>query len=399
MGPSCSLEVYARFKRSLFVLESDQWQCNWYLPLTSTSLRIPIAVMLNVLEADRSFVADIEAKIQDLERSISALRIAKMSVQERLNAYKYPVLTLPNEIISEIFFHFLPAYPLFPPLTGLLSPTLLTQICREWREIALATPTLWSAIPISCSNSPQDFERHDIWLSRSNFCPLSIEIVEGRYVNCRPENLVAVIAQCARWEQLKIRLWAHSSLPTIEGPMSLLRHLDLVLKDHLRTANVIVCSVAPMLRSVILNDLAASKVILPWAQLTSLTLRTVYPRQCAPLLKQTPNLVHCELGLLLDDHDMDGAEIQLPCLESLTLKNKYQSMTDYLYAFFVPALRSLQVTERFLGTNPIEALTLFISKSGCQLQELSIMGEISVIKDLLEYRRAFPSIPKLSLNG
>ncbi|KAJ7917683.1 hypothetical protein B0H13DRAFT_319864 [Mycena leptocephala] len=255
-----------------------------------------------------------------------------MQAQERLDSYKYPVLTLPNEIISEIFFHFLPAYPLFPPLTGILSPTLLTQICREWREIALAIPTLWSAIPISCSDSPQDFERHDIWLSRSNFCPLSIEIVEGRYVNCRPENLAAVIAQRARWEQLKIHLWAHSSLPTIEGPMPLLRHLDLVLKDHFSTANVIVCSEAPMLRSVILNDLAASKVILPWAQLTSLTLTTVYPRECAPLLKETPNLVHCELGLVLnDDDDMSSAEIQLPCLESLTLKYKYQSMTDYLH--------------------------------------------------------------------
>jgi hypothetical protein len=180
--------------------------------------------------------------------------------------------------------------------------------------------------------------------------------------------------------------------------MPLLRHLDVDLQDDLDI--VIVCSEAPMLRTVILNDLAALKVTLPWAQLTSLTLKTVYPRECAPLLKQTPNLVHCELDLVLDGHGVDGAEIQLLCLESLTLEYEYQpTITDYLYTFLVPALRSLQVTERFLGTNPIEALTLFISKSGCQLQELSIMGEISVIKDLPEYRRALPSISKLSLNG
>ncbi|KAJ6560151.1 hypothetical protein B0H19DRAFT_945240, partial [Mycena capillaripes] len=69
-----------------------------------------------------------------------------MAVQERLNSFKYPVLTLPAEIISEIFVHFLPIYPSCPPLTGFLSPTLLTQICRKWRHIALTTPALWRAI-------------------------------------------------------------------------------------------------------------------------------------------------------------------------------------------------------------------------------------------------------------
>ncbi|KAJ7641164.1 hypothetical protein FB45DRAFT_712335, partial [Roridomyces roridus] len=57
-----------------------------------------------------------------------------------------PVLTLPNEITSEIFVHFLPPYPVCPPMTGLDSPTSLTHICRQWREIALATPKLWRAI-------------------------------------------------------------------------------------------------------------------------------------------------------------------------------------------------------------------------------------------------------------
>jgi hypothetical protein len=72
--------------------------------------------MLAGLEADRTRVADIEAQILDLERSLSTLRNEKALVQERLDAYKYPVLTLPNEIISEIFIHFLPTNPLCPPL-------------------------------------------------------------------------------------------------------------------------------------------------------------------------------------------------------------------------------------------------------------------------------------------
>ncbi|KAJ7020267.1 hypothetical protein C8F04DRAFT_909373, partial [Mycena alexandri] len=70
-------------------------------------------------------------------------------VQEELDSYKYPVLTLPTEIICEIFIHFLPVYPECPPPAGILSPTNLTQICRQWRDIALAIPTLWRAMRLS----------------------------------------------------------------------------------------------------------------------------------------------------------------------------------------------------------------------------------------------------------
>jgi hypothetical protein len=126
--------------------------------------------MLPSLEAERARVADLEAQISHLERSLSALREEKFLAQERLNSYKYPVLTLPNEIVSEIFVHFLPDYPLLPPLTGLLSPTLLTHICRRWREIALGTPALWSAITSSYHGYiPLKQKAHlfDLWLKRS----------------------------------------------------------------------------------------------------------------------------------------------------------------------------------------------------------------------------------------
>jgi hypothetical protein len=62
----------------------------------------------------------------------------------------------------------------------------------------------------------------------------------------------------------------------------------------------------------------------------------------------------------------------------------------WLETFIVPALRSLEVPERFIGPNPVESLTSFIVKSGCKLQEIYITGEKSVTEGL--YREAFPSI-------
>ena len=132
---------------------------------------------------------------------------------------------MPNDIVSEISMHFLSLYPLFPPLTGRLSPTTLTHICREWREVALATPALWRAIGIY---SRLERHRHisDIWLSRSGCCPLSIYINEQASWARVPEIFSAVLPHRARWQHLRLNL-SRPPLPQIEGPMPLLCHVDL----------------------------------------------------------------------------------------------------------------------------------------------------------------------------
>jgi hypothetical protein len=156
-----------------------------------------------------------------------------------------------------------------------------------------------------------------------------------------------------------------------------------------------------MLRTVILNDHSAAVVELPWPQLTSLTLGHVFPHQCVPILQQTPDLVHCDLCLfpVFDETD-DLPDITLPRLESLTLKEQHKNATGivgFLDSFIVSALRSLQITEELLGMNPISALTSFISKSGCELQEVHIIGERSTGQNA--YRTAFPSIQRFSFDS
>ncbi|KAJ7858204.1 hypothetical protein B0H13DRAFT_1469952, partial [Mycena leptocephala] len=87
-------------------------------------------------------IADIGAQILEIERTLQSLHKERDLLQDRLDAYVYPVLTLPVEIVSEIFINCLPPYPKHPPKRSVLS-TLLGQICRTWREIALSTPALW----------------------------------------------------------------------------------------------------------------------------------------------------------------------------------------------------------------------------------------------------------------
>ncbi|KAJ7873407.1 hypothetical protein B0H13DRAFT_1023950, partial [Mycena leptocephala] len=274
---------------------------------------------------------------------------------ERLNSYESPILALPNEIISEIFIFFLPIYPRCPPLTGLLSPTLLTRICRRWREIALGTPELWRAISLSdCEDISIENQVRisDIWLTRSGCCPLSVQMDEGEDGYAVNESvLAAVTPHSARWEHLKLHISAwHLRTLDRAASMSLLRHLDLTLDTP--SPAFLEFHEVPMLRTVILNDHAAAVVELPWPQLTSLTLGHVFPHQCVPILQQTPDLVHCDLCLfpVFDETD-DLPDITLPRLESLTLKERHNNATGivgFLEIFIVPGLRRLQITEELL---------------------------------------------------
>ncbi|KAF7334452.1 F-box domain-containing protein [Mycena venus] len=359
-------------------------------------------MLSNALAADRALIADLETRILDLERSLAALRLQKRVAQERLDSYKYLVLTLPVEITSEIFIQFLPTYPLCPPVTGPLSPTFLTHICREWRAIALATPALWRAVALA----GDDISCHLISsiLNRSGCYPLSIRMDydEDEYGNVvcvppGPKAFSAVLPYRARWEYLKLRL-AGLHLPPIEGGMPLLRCLDLELDGDLH--ELLEFHGVPLLRAVTLDYNAARNVTLPWGQLTFVTLHEVASKECVPILQQATNLVYCQLDFCLSYcEDESLPDVTLPYLKSLCCNDILYNdpEAEYLDNFIVPSLRTLQITETLLRPDPIDSLASFISKSGCKLEEVRITGKRLVSGS--SYREVFPSIRTFFFTG
>ncbi|KAJ7872287.1 hypothetical protein B0H14DRAFT_185831 [Mycena olivaceomarginata] len=349
--------------------------------------------MLNALAADRARIADLDAQIRDLEHSLSVLRNEKSAAQERLDSYKYPVLTSPNEIVCEIFVHFLPPYPICPPPTGPFSPILLTHICRGWREIALASPALWRAIHISGND-----DLVSTFLSRSVLRPLSIHVNEWQqpFDDLAQDFLAPLLPHCVRFEYLTLRLSTDFDSPRIDAAMPLLQRIDLAL-DNYSESPLVVLRQAPLLRAAILNDGAAASTALPWVQLTSLTLTMMWLHECIPILQKTSSLVHCKLELCHSIRHSDGVEVTLPALESLTLTDipnvKEHLLSTHLQTFITPALCKLQIPEHFLGLDPIQSLASFISKSGCNLAHVHIANRRSVPET--SYRTAFPSIPTL----
>ncbi|KAJ6470252.1 hypothetical protein C8R47DRAFT_1325308 [Mycena vitilis] len=238
--------------------------------------------MLASLESDRARIKTLDAQISDLTRFLSAAQAERAVLRGRLNSYRYPVFTLPNELVSEIFVHFLPAYPLCPPLTGTRSPELLPQICRKWRDIALSTPTLWRAISLDSGEAAvEQRERVKDWLRRFGYCPLSICMDQDFTTTVEVKNLLLKImaAHCtARREYIRLDV-SHSDFSVKET-------LPLLCDLEFQAYNVpsVTFPEMPRLRAATLWDFSYPVDLLPWSQLTSLTLIAKEPHGCTPLL-------------------------------------------------------------------------------------------------------------------
>ncbi|KAJ7659277.1 hypothetical protein DFH06DRAFT_438945 [Mycena polygramma] len=356
------------------------------------------------LEADR-------ARVKALDAQILNLRSERALIQDRIDSYKYPVLTLPNELVSEIFAHFLPTYPLCPPLTGILSPQLLLSICPTWRDIALSTPILWRAI--SLKTIPEDSlydsapwrplvarpsaaERVGSWVGRSGSYPLSLQIVNEQFQT--DDVLDVLVPHRARWEYVELcsmKLSTGHLLP-IDGPLPLLRQLE--IRESETLSSTMAFPDMPQLRTASVWHSGHAPALLPWAQLTSLTLVEREPVDCTRVLSHARNLRYCELVLYEDTAPLQPS-IALLHLHTLVLVHWETDMSParrYLLSFIVPALRRLQVPEECLLDRPIATLTSFISSSGCELQELRITGPHQTSE--VAYRSAFPTIPRVTFN-
>ncbi|KAJ7263133.1 hypothetical protein B0H12DRAFT_1103511 [Mycena haematopus] len=237
--------------------------------------------MLSNLASDRARIAYLDFHITALENSLVVLKNERQSVQAQLDAYVYPICTLPNEVVSQIFVLTLPPYPSSSPLWGPSSPTLLGQIFQKWRDIAFSTPMLWRAPSFVASRlwTPLQFHRarergielFETWIARSGSCPLSIQLKDARS-SVIPVDLdrfsEIIVCHLARIEHLEMSTGDEMDLSkpaSMPETMPLLRTLKLgswSIEDSIPVARFLN---APRLRSVhITRSSCASEILLPW---------------------------------------------------------------------------------------------------------------------------------------
>ncbi|KAJ7161992.1 hypothetical protein C8R43DRAFT_919847 [Mycena crocata] len=338
-------------------------------------------------------------RIAEIDDQILLLLGERETLERRLDTYKYPVLNLPNEIVSEFFIHVLPPYPSRPLIDGLLSPTVLGHVCRRWRDIAFSTPALWRAISVSLGEPRLDdklFRTLETWLSRSESLPLSLSL---SYDSNLEEDTVQrflglIIRHCPRLQYLEL------STPIRDPDIALLQHRMPMLCDSSIWAYNDAEAPTPVLHEAAqLHNLTIpifrSNLMFPWSQLTRITCYWIDYRDFGVLLEHAANLVHCKVALIHTPSAADDTPIEpLLRLETLILTHVTvrRIPSDVLGALTVPALRQLHVDSELLGLDPIGVLDAFISRTGASLQELCIMGRH--LRTAL-YRQALPDVPTL----
>ncbi|KAJ7479746.1 hypothetical protein FB451DRAFT_1171846 [Mycena latifolia] len=341
------------------------------------------------------------AKEEDLAFKISSLQLMDRSeFQVKCDTPPYPVLSLPPEIVSEIFEHFLPSYPDFAPACGILSPLVLCRICRQWRQIALSTPTLWRSILVNDTESEDQLDLLKMWLARSGDCPLAISITGGTAASLSSQYLQSAVVHCKQWDRVEIVV-PLAELHLIQGEMPLLRDLTFGPTELARTFPLIsLFDHAPQLKRVHLTEcFMPSAVRLPWAQLTHLEADCLYEYECMDILSQATNLVHCTITISCSEIIDGPTALPLPHLRHLALLGSDADtdffVMDILDKLTLPALRTLHISN-YGGTDALESLETFFSRSQCTLEELRVEEDSTLSSQsslrFTAYREAFPSI-------
>ncbi|KAJ7074000.1 hypothetical protein C8F01DRAFT_1043069 [Mycena amicta] len=356
---------------------------------------------------DRARLVAINTEIEKLKMALNALYSERKLIQDRLDSYTYPVLTLPNEIVSEIFVQYLPPYPTCPALLGDGSPTKLAQICSHWRQIAHGTPALWRAIELFVSRPFSDvaelqLETMQSWLERSYTLPLSVIMGAEAHYNLRGTALSHLLTRRARWEHVMLSLPSdNADQECLEGSMPLLLQLDVQYNIRSRVDTLFGSLHVPRLHTVFLDiyhlPVGYWPPNLPWGQLTKLYLSNTYIQAALAIMHEAINLVHWKLQLN-DRNGTRGSDsrlLHLPRLETLMIVESAAEsdlVVEFLHTVRAPDLKCFCIQEDLLRqpTSSVPSVLAAVIKSfEChRLERLSIAETQSPA----DYQAAFPGI-------
>ncbi|KAK7061214.1 F-box domain-containing protein [Favolaschia claudopus] len=284
------------------------------LEASGSNLNIP-----QLIEESDLNVLSFDEKIAALQMQIAALvelRDRELATRAALQHLASPIRTLPVEILSEIFLLTLRSLPESESdFSHIPAAHRVSQVCSEWRFVALHTPQLWAG-PLTFRLNKVSSAQNElyaaglrVWLARS--AARSIPIIfrffwddDDSWNSLNRRTLEEVVHVASRWRSLHFYGSGHRALSILRGlePDSLLCLEELVLwtaeQDEARIdpTNIQCFSTAPKLRKLAIN--VSCRVPMPWAQLTALTLSDINTLDAlADVFNQCPGLVHVHISL------------------------------------------------------------------------------------------------------
>jgi len=310
-----------------------------------------------------------------LRRIIQQLQLRSREISKYLNAKRYllaPIRRLPPELLGMVFlFAATPDTSSHAAILRTASDAVrLAHVCSYWRTVALNVSQLWTTILLPQSgNSSLRVARLDFYASHAKSTPLTISSYDW------PDSrLITKLASLShQWRDITVVCYHFKDLDVAGKSIPLLKSLRLHAYYHEDVAHTTqiydVFRDAPSLRRVMLSVqhglVWAFNVILPWEQLTSLTLNPISQSTFSECLRTCPRLLY--FNATFDPLAPETAQPTAEChksLRKLVLQDPQGQNAIVMHSF--PHLLSLSI--EMDGLDP--AFLAFLARSS-RLEMLS----------------------------
>lgn len=146
-------------------------------------------------------------RLESKMETLAARRRAVRQIAKSYHALLSPFRRFPPELLSEIFLHCLP--DALYPTPAYNAPLILCWVSQKWRQIALATPGLWTSpsTMVSLLKRPTSNPRclPDLWLTRSQALPLDVRIYIDQGRSASKSVWDAYVSHVSRWKHLRLK--------------------------------------------------------------------------------------------------------------------------------------------------------------------------------------------------
>ncbi|KAK7054158.1 hypothetical protein R3P38DRAFT_3254761 [Favolaschia claudopus] len=346
----------------------------------------------------RKRIEDLDAQIADQRRVLSNLEQSRDDLEQELNeTATFDVLTLPVEVITEIFMWFqqIGYAPHIPYSLYSSAANIVPLVCRTWRNIALATPMLWSVLEVNVDHGTHFMSESmlvryiDKWLGHAKECPLSLQFTsdeEDIFVSSRLREIIQRWAPQIRSLRLLITNRDIRLLELDSTNFPILERVDVLYvapKSDVDLGPVNVFQNAPVLHDLRINVEETTIGILPWSQLT----RFDGSLSDLELFVLAPNLTElfCKF---VPDADVSFSPKEHPKLNHLTIRDR--GMGNILQYLTLPALVSLDIARTAEATHA--ALALFLKRSSPPLVSICLGGNDACLDACLDEWDEFMSL-------
>jgi hypothetical protein len=344
----------------------------------------------------------LEEEMASVESMMERLTQRRTILRRKINALSVTA-RLPPEILIQIFRSASHDGERTTP------PLFFGSICREWRDIAWATPLLWNAVALHVSRTTHGARVPLLraWLARAATAPLHIRLTSDDAhdaVFCALQTVMDVlVTRSMYWYSLDCLLppQCHELLKNNHFPMLTsvcVRPPKGTISTFSESPNMLLS--APKLLDVDLSGYNFPSMVLPWEQLRRFKTQFLTVAECLKVLRRSLNLKECNLESVYSPEIIpppisDTLSSDLESLDVTLMKGGAISLLDSL---MLPSLRDLRVHYSGVGGFLLSAVSALVLRSGCHLQRLCIEKHNFRDEDLISCLDAMPSLAHLSLN-